>query len=161
MNSFLKPNCISRVEVIRQFDISFREEFLKMPSVCPEEPLVKTFFRKMYKFLSEGWTMSKKNLMAWKFCRLELFAKNFGFREKKWVHQKWNPRAQGFAVRWTLKFAEWNFLDWYFKSAGPFSRVVKTAFNLSPQTFWGKCYFRENLCFCHQKEIWAKNFHTL
>ena len=52
MKIFLKPNIRSWVEVIRLFDISFREEFLEMPSLCAEEPLVKTIFWKIYKILS-------------------------------------------------------------------------------------------------------------
>ena len=51
MNSFLKSNIGPWVEVTRHFDNSFLEEFLKMPSLFPEETLLKQFSEKC-KFLS-------------------------------------------------------------------------------------------------------------
>ena len=42
--------------------------------------------------------------------------------------------------------------------AGPFGRVVKTAFNVSPQTFWENYSFREDINFSCQLSIPVRNF---
>ena len=127
-----------------------------MNSICPEEYLAKRISEKNCKRLCHNvWTIRKndlacwsKNLSFWYFWR-----KISGFREKiLLVLQSWIPRAQGFAMSGTIFFEQWKFLDGLYTSGGKFSRDVKTAFNVSHQTFWKKFFIARKYKF--QTSCW-------
>ena len=88
--------------------------------------------------------MSRKSLLAWKLYRFRTLGEKIPvFVEKKLFHQNWNPPAQRFTMRWTLKFAGWNYVDWFCTFGGPLGRVVRTAFNVSRQNFLAKKSFKK------------------
>ena len=118
-----------------------------MNSICPEEYLAKKIFgKKSIRFCHNVWTISKNDLACWreKFVFFVILTINFRISWKKLlVRLSWIPPAQGFAMSGTIFFEQWKFLDGFWTTGWKFGRDVKTAFNVSRQTFWETFFARK------------------